>query len=86
MKNSILTKDLVTVDLNAIYQIHMKNKQLFSQGYISKREFLENNLILINELSNHNSKPSITIDSTVNEFSIVKFRLRMQLLRNTSKN
>lgn len=47
MKNSILTKDLVTVDLNAIYQIHMKNKQLFSQGYISKREFLENNLILI---------------------------------------
>ncbi|MCL1654233.1 hypothetical protein M2T28_16540 [Elizabethkingia miricola] len=86
MKNSILTKEHTAISLDAIREIHEKNKQLLSQGYISKIEFLENNLILINELSNHNSKPSIKLDSAIDEFSIVRFRLRMQLLKNTSKN
>ncbi|KUY20905.1 Uncharacterised protein [Elizabethkingia miricola] len=86
MKNSILTKEHTSVSLDAIREIHEKNKQLLSLGYISKIEFLENNLILINELSNFDSKPSIKLDSAIDEFSIVRFRLRMQLLKNTSKN
>ncbi|KGO08572.1 hypothetical protein KS04_18515 [Elizabethkingia miricola] len=76
-------------NFDILYRMHAKNEQFYKLGYILKKEYVSNNIIILRELKHYRltrTQLEIIMESVVDEFSIIKFRLGIQSLKIQVKN
>lgn len=76
-------------NFDILYRMHAKNEQFYRLGYILKKEYVSNNIIILRELKHYRltrTQLEIIREAVIDEFSIIKFRLGIQSLEIEVKN